>query len=94
MPESKNVNVINMTIMIAGGMKNMNNLYDRLKPEFKAKLEEQSDYYPNAIKSIYQELKITSSFIDLKYGTVFELSNFLNIGKYDVTTIYNLFEQT
>jgi hypothetical protein len=94
MHDSKNVNAISMMITIAGGTKNMNNLYDRLKPEYKAKLEEEAEFYPNSIRAIEQELKRTTSFIDLKYGTVFELSNFLILYNYDLSTIDNLFEQS
>ncbi len=93
MPELKNVNAINTTITIAGGMKNMNSLFDRLKPEHKATLERQADLYPSSIKHIIQELNSSYSFIDLKYGSVIALSNFCNLHNYDISTINNLFEQ-
>jgi hypothetical protein len=93
MPELRNVNATNMTITIAGGMKNMNNLFDRLKPEHKATLERQADLYPSSIKHIIQELNSSYSFIDLKYGSVVALSNFCNLHNYDISTINNLFEQ-
>ena len=82
-----------MMIVIAGGMKNMNNLFERLKPEHKATLERQADLYPSSIKHIYQELNSSYSFIDLKYGSVVALSNFCNLPNYDISTINNLFEQ-
>jgi len=94
MPELKNVNAINTMITIGGGMKNMNSLYDRLKPEHKATLESQADLYPSSIKHIYMELKGSYSFIDLKYGSVIALSNFCNLSNYDISTINNLFEQS
>jgi hypothetical protein len=93
MPELKNVNAINMTIMIAGGMKNMNSLFDRLKPEHKATLEKQADLYPSSIKHIYMELKGSYSFIDLKYGSVIALSSFCSLPNYEILTINNLFEK-
>jgi hypothetical protein len=93
MPELKNVNVISMMITIAGGMKKMNNLFERLKPEHKATLEKQADLYPSSIKNIYQELSSSYSFIDLKYGSVIALSNFCNLPNYDITSINNLFEK-
>ena len=93
MRELKNVNAINTMITIAGGMKNMNSLFDRLKPEHKATLERQADLYPSSIKHIYMELKGSYSFIDLKYGSVIALSNFCNLHNYDISTINNLFEQ-
>jgi hypothetical protein len=94
MHESKNVNATNTMITIAGGMKNMNNLFERLKPEHKATLERQADLYPSSIKHIYMELKGSYSFIDLKYGSVIALSNFCNLHNYDISTINNLFEQS
>jgi hypothetical protein len=94
MPELKNVNAINTMITIAGGTKNMNNLYERLKPEHKATLESQANLYPSSIKHIYMELKGSYSFIELKYGIVIALSNFCNLPNYQITTIDNLFEQS
>jgi hypothetical protein len=94
MHELKNVNAISTMITIGGGMKNMNSLFDRLKPEYKAKLECQADLYPSSIKHIYMELKGSYSFIDLKYGSVIALSNFCNLHNYDISTINNLFEQS
>jgi hypothetical protein len=94
MPELKNVNATNTMITIAGGTKNMNNLFDRLKPEFKATLEKQAELYPSSIKHIYMELNGSYSFIDLKYGSVIALSNFCNLPNYDISTIDNLFEKS
>jgi len=94
MHELKNVNAINMTITIGGGMKNMNNLFERLKPEHKATLEKQADLYPSSIKHIYMELKGSYSFIDLKYGSVIALSSFCSLPNYEILTINNLFEQS
>jgi hypothetical protein len=94
MHELRNVNVINTMITTEGGMKNMNNLYDRLKPEFKATLEKQAELYPSSIKHIYMELNGSYSFIELKYGSVIALSNFCNLPNYQITTIDNLFEKS
>ena len=93
MPELKNVNVISMMIAIAGGMKKMNNLYERLKPEALAILQSEGEKYPNAIKSLIQELKINRYIIDLSYGTVISMSNFLNLDNYRLTEILNQFEE-
>jgi hypothetical protein len=92
MLDLKNVNATNMTIMIAGGMKNMNSLLERLKPEYKAKLDEQAKAYPSAVASFIQELKDESFVMDLKYGTAVSLTNFLNLPDYNFVTISNLFE--
>jgi predicted GTPase len=93
MPELKNVNVISMMIAIAGGMKKMNNLFERLKPEALAILQQEGEKYPNAIKSLIQELKINRYIIDLSYGTVISMSNFLNLDNYRLTEILNQFEE-
>lgn len=82
-----------MMIAIAGGMKKMNNLYERLKPEALAILQSEGEKYPNAIKSLIQELKINRYIIDLSYGTVISMSNFLNLDNYRLTEILNQFEE-
>jgi hypothetical protein len=70
----------------------MKTLFEKLKPQYKAKLESQAEFYPNSIKVIEHELKINTSFIDLKYGTVFELMNFCNLTNFNIVTIANLFD--
>jgi hypothetical protein len=94
MHESKNVNATNTMIAIAGGMKNMSNLFDRLKPEYKAKLEEEAKFYPAAIPAIIEELKQESSILDLRYGTVGSLALYLNLKNSGITEIVNLFQQS
>jgi len=79
-------------ITIAGGMKNMNSLFDRLKPEYKATLESQADLYPFAVASFMEEFRNANFVMDLKYGTAVSLSNFLRLKNYDFVSISNLFE--
>jgi hypothetical protein len=93
MHELKNANATNTMITIGGGMKNMNSLFDRLKPEYKAKLEEKAEFYPAAIPAIIEELKQESSILDLRYGTVGSLALYLNLKNSGITEIVNLFEQ-
>ena len=69
----------------------MSNLYERLKPEYKAILDQQFKLYPNAIKAAVEELKNTHYVMDLKYGTVVSLSNFLGLRDYNFVTISDLF---
>jgi hypothetical protein len=71
----------------------MKTLFERLKPETLLKLQKASEKYPAAIKSIVQELKISRFCMDLNYGTVISLSNFLDLKDYSLTEIYNLFEE-
>ena len=71
----------------------MKTLYERLKPETLAILQSEADKYPNAVKSLIQELKGNRYIIDLSYGTVISMSNFLNLKNYQLTEILNLFEE-
>lgn len=71
----------------------MKNLFERLKPEALAILQQEGEKYPNAIKSLIQELKINRYIIDLSYGTVISMSNFLNLDNYRLTEILNQFEE-
>ena len=93
MQELKNANAISMMIAIAGGTKKMNNLFDRLKPEYKALLQDQAEFYPNAIPAIIEELKKESSILDLRYGTVGSLALYLNLKNSGFTEIVNLFNE-
>jgi hypothetical protein len=65
-----------------------------LKPEYKAKLEEEAEFYPVAIASFMEEFRNETFVIDLKYGSVIALSNFCNLPNYQITTIDNLFEKS
>jgi hypothetical protein len=71
----------------------MNNLYTRLKPEYKAKLEQESKDHPNAVKSAVKELVLENSILDLRFGTVQVLAMYLNLKSADISTILNLFEE-
>jgi len=70
----------------------MRNLLQRLKPEHKAKLDEQFMSYPNAIRAAVEELKKETSILDLRYGTAVTLQMYLNLKSADITEILNLFE--
>lgn len=72
----------------------MRTLYERLKPEHKAKLDEQSVQYPNAVKSAVKELVSENSILDLRFGTVQVLAMYLDLMSADITQILNLFEES
>jgi hypothetical protein len=93
MQELKNVNATSTMIMIAGGMKKMNNLFDRLKPEYKVLLQDQAELYPTAIPAIIEELIKEKSILDLRYGTVGSLALYLNLKNSGITEIVNLFNE-
>ena len=71
----------------------MKPLFERLKPEHVAKLQSEGERYPNAVKCLIQELKGNRHIIDLSYGTVISMSNFLNLKNYQLTEILNIFEE-
>jgi len=71
----------------------MKTLYERLKPEHKAKLSGQFDSYPNAINSALVELHKEYSILDLRFGTVQSLAMYLDLMSADISTILNLFEE-
>ena len=83
--ETRNLNNLNH--------KKMKPLFERLKPEHVAKLQSEGERYPNAVKSLIQELKGNRYIIDLSYGSVISMSNFLNLKNYQLTEILNIFEE-
>jgi hypothetical protein len=70
----------------------MKTLFERLKPEHKAKLETESKDFPNAIKYAAKELTENTSILDLRFGTVQFLAMYLNLKSANIDTILNLFE--
>jgi hypothetical protein len=94
MQELKNVNATSTMITTEGGMKKMNNLFDRLKPEYKTLLQDQAEFYPNAIPLIIDELIKEKSILDLRYGTVGLLALYLNVKNLGITEIVNLFNES
>jgi hypothetical protein len=76
-----------------GGTKKMNNLFERLKPEYKALLQHKAKFYSSAIPAIIEELKQESSILDLRYGTVGSLALYLNLKNSGITEIINLFNE-
>jgi hypothetical protein len=94
MQELKNVNATSTMITTEGGMKKMNSLFERLKPEYKVLLQDQAEFYPNAIPAIIDELKKEMSILDLRYGTVGSLALYLNLKNSGITEIVNLFNES
>ena len=52
----------------------MENLLERLKPEYKEILEVSFNKYPCTINSIYSALEENSSILDLKFDIVYNLN--------------------
>lgn len=71
----------------------MKTLYERLKPEFKAKLDNAAKAYPNAVKLALKELTSEYSILDLRFGTVQVLSMYLDLKSADIAEILNLFTE-
>ena len=55
------------------------NLYKRLKPQYKQKLDSANIDYPNTIEYIMNELENTYFVSDMKYGVVGDLQCMLKI---------------
>jgi len=70
----------------------MKNLYERLKSEHKAKLDNASKVYPNAVKLALKELTSEHSILDLRLGTVQVIAMFLDLKSADISNILDLFE--
>ena len=65
-------------------------LYDRLRPEYKEKLEAEYEKYPTSIENLYQDLREVEYIITMCYGTFMNLFNHLDIVFPDVSP-YDLF---
>jgi len=70
----------------------MKTLYERLKPEHKAKLDNASKVYPNAVKLALKELTSEHSILDLRFGTVQVIAMYLDLKSADISNILDLFE--
>ena len=53
-------------------------LTERLKPEHKAKLENQNFHYPLVVEEVTQELETKTKVSDLSYGVVMSLHTLLS----------------
>jgi hypothetical protein len=60
-------------------------LYDKLKPEIKAKLEENYEEYSTAVGYISDKLKQTKLYSDLKIDDIRTICTFGDIWHYDLT---------
>ena len=60
-------------------------LYDKLKPEIKAKLEENYKEYSTAVGYISDKLKNTRNYSDLKVDDIKTICTFGDIWHYDLT---------
>ena len=54
-------------------MQNRQNLWQRLKPEYKKQLKKSNKKYPYKMASIKQELKNEYWFTEVKYGIAFDI---------------------
>ena len=70
----------------------MRTLFERLKPEYKAMLENQSNTYKHSIGLLTDSMKSKVIISDLTYGEIGVLVNHQNLKSYDILIIYDLFE--
>ena len=68
------------------------NLYNRLTLENKAILDDLSNDMPIAIQSIIDELKSNTSVLNVKFGHIIEIQNFLQPKSITSNDIYFLFK--
>lgn len=74
-------------------IRKMNNLLERLKPEFQAKLKEATkDYDEIFVIMVNRELNQKEHWHDLTYFSIVELVNWLELPDYNPSTIDELFE--
>jgi len=67
------------------------NLYNRLTDENKAILDVLSNDMPIAIQSIIDELKSNTTVLELEFGYIVEIQNFLQPNSITSNDIYKLF---
>lgn len=66
-------------------------LYDKLKFEYRAKLDVLNKDIPETIQSIIKELKSHTNALELKWGLVIEIQTYLQPGSISANEIYKLF---
>ena len=65
-------------------------LYDRLRPEYREKLDTDYEKYPSAIENLYQDLRELEYIINMRFNTFTTLFFYLDIRYPDVSP-YDLF---
>lgn len=70
----------------------MKTLYDRLKPEYKIRLDQEAEKFPFSTNLLMSNLKTMHFYVDLRYGDIAILINHLNLKEYNPLTIDNLFQ--
>ena len=51
------------------------NLYEKLIPKYKKELKKYGNRYPNTVEYIIMELKNEEFFINVRYGTAWDIMN-------------------
>jgi len=70
----------------------MRNLYERLKPEYRAKLDEIKDKYPNTYEDIINQLTTNMFYTELRIGLVGSLCSHLGI-TFTLSNFIDLFDE-
>jgi hypothetical protein len=70
----------------------MKTLFERLKPEYKAILDAESEKYPVTVSSIIDELQVKKVILHLTYGCVATMTNVLRLNNSNISTIMGLFD--
>lgn len=69
----------------------MKTLYDRLKPDYKSKLDKIKGKYPYVNQSLISDLTKNYFIIDLQFSTAINLHRFLGV-EFSELGIYDAFE--
>jgi hypothetical protein len=70
----------------------MENLFERLKPEHKQKLNEMYDQYPSIKQFVVDGLENSNFISHLRFDVVNYLTDVLDSPKIDFSDVYNMFE--
>lgn len=71
----------------------MKTLFERLKDEPKKKLLNLKSVYPSIIGNIIDELKNNYALLNVTFETAMELNNYIVEKNFDISNIYNLFNE-
>jgi len=68
----------------------MKTLFETLKPELKAELDKQMEFFPLSITRIYNTLKATKYYSDLTIFIIGSIETYTSDLRYKLTSNYNI----
>lgn len=67
------------------------NLFERLTPEAKQKIENLEEFFPSIYQMVTQDLKENQTYLNLKYHTIINLYTYNVVKGQDILEINKLF---